>query len=358
MNPSSSYSRMETTSKFQWGFWIINIALLAGFILSILSWLEICVEHCSANQDYRLFSFPFSYIGMTFFSTLLVLHFFSRHSVFLTQLTGWLIASALGAEGVFIAVQKYQIGHWCPVCLSIALSVGIAGSVFFIRYMKTLYTAFQQSKRGSVMNQIKQGLMSVSFIFLGAIMAFFGVAKANTAEAAINDIKSRLAFGSKNSPVEVYFVTDWFCPACKKVEPEVEKILPSIESKATLYFIDYPIHKKSLNFTPYNLAFLINNKSDYLEARYGLAQLTQQTEAPTDEDVMAMAEKYQIPFKELTFLDVKTGMEYFESIIDKYNLNSTPTVIITNPKKNKVIKLEGRDEISNEKILKAIKSVS
>jgi len=78
----------------------------------------------------------------------------------------------------------------------------------------------------------------------------------------------------------------------------------------------------------------------------------------TDEDVEKVAKKANIPFKELSFLEVKTGLEFFDKVVDKYNLNSTPTIIIANPKQNRSIKLEGRDEISEEKILKAIEDLS
>jgi hypothetical protein len=51
-------------------------------------------------------------------------------------------------------------------------------------------------------------------------------------------------------------------------------------------------------------------------------------------------------------------MEYFDKIVDKYDLRATPTIIITNPKRNSVVKLEGRDEISEEKILNAIEKMT
>jgi protein-disulfide isomerase len=341
--------------SFRWNFWLICLALIAGLVFSILSWLEICVEHCSANQDYRLFGLPFAIVGMTFFSLLIALHFLSQRYLFLLRLVGWVIASALGAEVMFIIVQKYQIGHWCPVCLSIATSVAFAALVLLTGYLKNFQVTMQHhNNRGDMMHIIKQGLTSLSFLVLGFLMAFIGISKSNPAEAAVNDIKERLAFGVKHSQIEVYFVSDWFCPSCKKVEPLIEQLYPKIRSKATFYFIDYPIHKKSLNFTPYNLAFLVNNKAQYFQARNLLSALTEETETPNDEDVEKTAQQHGITFKELSFLDVKAGIEYFDKIVDKYNLNSTPTVIITNLRNNQVVKFEGRDEINEEKILKAI----
>lgn len=258
---------------------------------------------------------------------------------------------------MFIIIQKYQIGHWCPVCLSIASSVAVAALVLVTGYIYHLKLTIQHYSRGDIMQKIKQGLTSLSFIALGFLMAFIGISKPNSAEAAVKDIKERIAFGVKNSHIEVYFVSDWFCPSCKKVEPLIEKLYPKIRSQATFYFVDFPIHKKSLNFTPYNLAFLINNKGQYFQARNALSELTEKTETPNDEDVEQAAHSHGIVLKELTFLDVKSGIEFFDKIVDKYNLNSTPTIIITNLRNNQVVKFEGRDEISEEQVLKAIEKM-
>ena len=53
---------------FRWSFWIAGLSLVTGLILSILSWLELCVEHCSANRDYLLLAFPCHYRNAIFFS--------------------------------------------------------------------------------------------------------------------------------------------------------------------------------------------------------------------------------------------------------------------------------------------------
>lgn len=338
-----------------WNFWLVGLALTAGLILSILSWIEFCVEHCSANEDYRLFGLPFSMTGIGFFSLLIVLHFTSLRLQFLSRIVEWLVASSLGAEIMFIALQKYQIGHWCPVCLSIAASVAAAALGLLAGHFKSPKVT---TYRGETMQKIKQGFTCLSFILIGFLMAFIGISKPNSAEAAINNIKERIAFGTKNSPVEVYFISDWFCPSCKKVESQIEKIYPEIKSKVTFYFIDYPIHKKSINFSPYNLAFLMNNKSQYFKARRMLLELAEETESPKDEDIVKAARKNGLVFKELDFVDIKSGLEYFDTIVDKYNLSATPTIIITNPRRNSVVKLEGRDEISEEQILNAIEKLS
>lgn len=339
-----------------WGFWLITVALIAGLALSFFSWLELCIEQCSASQEYLIFNIPFAIFGMAFFVVAIVLHFMSRSTPVCSDLLGWMIASALGAELMFIEIQRSQIGHWCPLCLSIAGFIAIAALVLLTGFAANLKKALQQHNRGETMRSMRRAVTSISFMALGFIMALIGISKPDSAAAAVKDMKERVAFGTKNAPIDVYFVSDWFCPSCKKIEPIIEKIYPKINSKVTFYFVDYPIHRKSMNFAPYNLAFLVNDKRQYFKARRMLIALAEKTDSPTDEDVEKLAKKEGIPFKELSYLEVKNGMEYFEGIIEKYNLKSTPTIIITNPKRNVTIVLEGRDEISEEKILKAIEN--
>lgn len=231
------------------------------------------------------------------------------------------------------------------------------GLLLIANYFKQLKTAFKLDTRGQIMDVIKKGLTSLSFACIGFLMAFIGISKPNFAEAAMNEMKAKLALGNRNSQIEVYFVTDWFCPSCRKVEPLMEKIFPKIQTAAAFYFIDYPIHKNSLNFTPYNLAFLVNDKPQYFKARDALIELTSENESPNDQDVMALAQQNQLNFRELSFTEIKSGMEFSDSIVTKYNLNATPVLIITNLKNHKVVKLEGRDEITESRVMKAIESM-
>src|SRR5438067_836942 len=79
-------------------YWIITFALASGFLLSIFSWLELCLEHCSATQAYYIFGMPFSFFGLAFFTIILTLHLFSRKYPFLSKIVGLMIAAAFGSE--------------------------------------------------------------------------------------------------------------------------------------------------------------------------------------------------------------------------------------------------------------------
>ena len=337
-------------------FIIVSIALFSGLVLSIMSALELCVEHCAANQDYRLFGFPFAFIGIAFFTIIFCLHLLSSRSEYFSKFVIWGLALAFGSEIVFILVQKNEIGRWCPVCLSIAAAVCIAGFVLSIDYFKNLITDIKNKDRSQIMFQLKKGLMTCSLMVLGFLMSFTGISKIDASQVAQEELKKQIVMGNKNSDIDVYFFSDWFCPSCKKVEPIIEKIYPKIQSQVAFYFIDYPIHKMSLNYAPYNLALLVNSRPQYFQGRKILMDLAEKNEKPTDTDVDKVMHAKGIMIKELPNSDVMTSKELSDKLIEKFNLNATPTIVIAN-KKGSTIKLEGRDEISEDSILESIKKL-
>lgn len=208
------------------------------------------------------------------------------------------------------------------------------------------------------MNKIKQSFPSVSFILLGLLLAFFGVTKINPLEAAASEMKDKLAFGKKDSSIEFYFISDWYCKACRKIDPLIQNLYPDLSSQAKVYFIDYAIHKNSVNFVPYNIAFQVNDKPQYFQARQALHELADSNESPTDHDVEAISRKYQLRFQEVPYSQVRNGIAFYDSTIDTLGLNSTPVVVVTNTRNGKLVKLDGLHEITEEKIKEALNTVS
>ena len=115
----------KTTGK--WLFWIAALAFVAGFILSIVSWLRLCTGVCSENHNWQVFGMPFEIFGASFFVILVAMLYFSPKYPDLTFYMGLMLAGALGGELRLIQIQKQIIGAWCPVCLSIAACVAGSG---------------------------------------------------------------------------------------------------------------------------------------------------------------------------------------------------------------------------------------
>lgn len=339
-------------------YWTVALAIAAGFILSILSWTNICSTACSAAHKYRLFGMPFEWIGAGFFIMAGVLHYLSLNSPILSTYLGWMMAGALGSEVIFLGIQKYVIGGWCPICVSIASVIALILLTYGFVYIRKLLTLNKTNQKDLFMRQLSKSLTPLAFFTVGMLLAFIGVAKPVDAADNQTAMVSRLEMGNKDSDTKIYFITDWFCPACKKAEPAVAKIYSATKDKVGFFFVDLAVHANTANYTPYNVAFMANDKSKYIAVRHALDELSYRENSPTDEQMEAIAKKIGVPFHEMSFREVKTAMKFFDDVANKYDINRTPTMVIENTRTKKKAILNGTREITLENVQKTIESLA
>lgn len=332
-------------------FTFATLAIVLALILTVLSLMELCTTACVEGHDYRLFNLKFEHAGAMVVSALLCLHLYGRRYPLFSTVAGYFLGAAVGAELYFLYLQKYIIGHWCPICLGIATSIFTAAFLyaleFFMEHQKN-------DNEGGIMSRIKISFPPISFILIGMIVAIFGVTKVDPLVAAQASIKDNIAFGAKTSPIEVYVFTDWFCPACEAVEPRLKEAALAIEKEAKLYFIDANIHEESINFTPYNLSFMIYNKPQYFELRYVLHQIAAKTKSPTDVQIKEAIKPFNIELKELNYMDIALGNKMFTKLKKQFGVSATPTVIVINLETKKGKKLSGKSDITETNLMKAI----
>lgn len=338
-------------------FWLNVVLLAAPILLTYIASLHICSEACTAGQNYRLFSLAFETWGFILCPLFLLIHVLSKYKTPLLWLTTISLAGAIGAEIWFIYVQKHYIGHWCPVCLGIATCLILA----FIIQVMTLAVGYhhlnQNEKEGAKMKFYLGSLTTLTTLFLGFFIAFIGLSRVDKLEAAQDALKEKIAFGDTKSPIEIYLFTDWQCPSCRKVEPIIEKMTPNITKKARLVFVDFPIHPETMNFTPYNLAFMVNNKDKYLKLRNVLTTLSEQTGAPTEEQVAKAIQPLGAKYQQLNYADVAVAFKYYKDLAKQFNINSTPTLVLINLDTKKGKKLKGGVEITETNVLNAIEAL-
>lgn len=339
-------------------YWVVASATAAGLILSILSWANVCTTACSAAHEYRFFGMPFAWIGVAFFFLAGVLHYLSLEKPILSTYLGWMMAGALGSEVIFVGIQKYVIGGWCPICLGIAAMVALVLLMYGVAYIKKLSTYNHTRQKDLFMKHLYKSMTPLAFFAVGLLAAFIGVAKPVDAADNTAAVVNRLEMGNKNSDTKVYFITDWFCPACKKAEPEVANIYSAVQSRVGFFFVDLAVHPNTANYTPYNIAFMVNDKSKYIAIRHELDELTYHENAPTDEQMEAIAKKIGVPFHEMSFREIKTAMKFYDDVTDKYDINKTPTMVIENTKTKKKAILNGTGEITVENVQKTIESLA
>jgi protein-disulfide isomerase len=335
-------------------YWIAAVSLAAAILLTFGSRLQLCSQACAEGHSYRLFGFTFESVGIVIFSLTMLFHLFSKKIAIFVFFTSWLLSTMLGAELVFIYVQKYKIGSWCPICLSIAALLLIAALAYLYSYYEEFKQSIEKLDRGPIMINVYKGLTSIGFFCIGFFIAFAGMAKYSPLQAAENNIKETISFGDPQSNVEVYIFTDWSCPACRSIEPILVEATPKIMNSAKLTFVDDPVHPETLNFTPYNVSFMINNKDQYLQLRNALISLSQETKSPTDEQINQLASKYSVKYKQLSYADVALANKYYTHLIKSLNVEGTPTVVIVNKSTQKGKKLAGAGKITEENIMKAI----
>lgn len=167
-----------------------------------------------------------------------------------------------------------------------------------------------------------------------------------------------MAFGPAGGDLEVYLVSDWFCPACRVAEPEILKGAALAMKQAKVVFVDFPIYPGTLNFIPYNLSFMVREKGKYLQIREALAALARTTKEPKEEEVRSAVAPFDVKYVPLDYADVLAGTQYQMSVVKRHKINGTPAVVVTDSKTGKVKLLYGSSEITSENILKAMGEVS
>jgi len=324
---------------------LVWLATLSGFVLSVVSLLKIC-SSCSETANYRVFGMDFGWFGIAYFAVLVIAVALRRKFSWAVWLTALLLFASAGAETRFIWIQKYEIGQWCPICLSLAAAVYIACCGI------TWYTFRTVTHKGAPMKSKAVFIVLVSLFFvLGLGSSIMGVKK--QADAAELD----LFLGKTSSPTTVYFVSDWFCPACKKAEPAIEKIYPELAKIVRISFVDFPIHKETLNYTPYNLQFLAFEKAKYISLRKVLADLALKSKKPSEGEVQVAVAPLGVKLRTMDTADTLYGMQANLMVYRGYNVNSTPTAVVTNGKTKKTKLLVGENLITLQGIKAAIAEV-
>ncbi len=354
---------MEKTQNFIQSFsktfseryphWVGYLAIACGLLFTLVSSLNLCTELCGEAHNYVFFGMRFEIIGLLYFTVIACLHFASNYSPLAAWLETVMVAGGIGCEGMFILIQKYVIGHWCPVCLAIAACIALLGTSLFVIAVNEFSAKKKYIQTQAVMLGFSRGFSYFAAMLAGFMLAFSGVSKPNV-HILDNGIDDSLAFGNQASDITIYFATDWFCPACLKAEPKIERIYDKFKGTAKIYFIDKGIHEDSINYTPYNLSFMIYNKDKYFAIREALHDLALRTRHPTDALVEKAASSAGVQYRQLEYSEVDNGIKFFDSVNKGFKINGTPTVVVSDGKKQHYKALVGPSEISERKVQEAI----
>lgn len=333
------------------------VFILIGGAVSALDWAGACTESCAEASLYRIFGFSLPPLGVAYFAMCAVAWLIRRrHPLFRLALAG-LLFGGLGAELYFTWIQWQVIGHWCLMCVIIACCVAGACATFLTEYFSDKTNIISADERKPLMKRSFVHVALILFaLFAGFGTATVGLKKPDAAAASITP--ETLAFGLPNSSKTVYFISDWFCPACRRAEPEIIKGALAAVKQAKVFFVDYPVHRETMNYIPFNIAFMAAEKEKYLKIREVLGALSLKTKAPTPEEVQAAVAPLGVRYVPLDFSDVFSGTQFQMSIMQQFKPSGTPEVIVNDSITGKTVRLSGVTEITSEKIIQAISEVS
>jgi protein-disulfide isomerase len=354
---------------------------MPGLILALsgLSATGLCKGACSALSDFRLFGNDFAVGGAVYAVLILIAVYFAEKNDIFNLVVNLLIAAGIGAELWFIAIQKFIVLKWCPVCLLIATSLFLFAILRIVVAAKTKPTADNTIPRNKWLT-IQYGKTPLLFlaIAMGFSTALVSVGRKNVslsssakeldaatvsstpAEAATESAqapsfyKKDIWFGDKNSRYEVFFVTDWYCGYCRGMEPAIEKMLPDLGKKARYTWLDLPIHRQSLNIVPYAMNTLLSDKGNYIRARKILYNLTKEGKDVTEMQIRSALEMAGIKAAELPRDMAKNTFLQGVLLCKANGANQTPAAIIIDTGTGARKVLNGSAEITRENLLRAV----
>jgi len=336
MKRESTFGRINLTLQC--------LAVAAGLILSILSALKVCTGPCREVEAYTILGFDFGWFGTVFFGILIILILFGRRFQAAQAIIFFLALASVGAEMRLLWLQKFVIGRWCPLC------IGIASAALLVAALLVNEKVF--TRRGGVMkSRLVHAVLALLAIITGFTAALMGVTKDASAEGL------DIYLGNLRSTTTVYYISDWFCPSCRKVEPQIEQMFPDVAKTARVAFVDMPIHKETINFTPYHLQFMLYEKSKYIELRRALDELSRKTKNPTPDQVQAVVTPLGVKIRPLDLIELQNGILLFQSLYRGLGATATPTVVVVNEETKKLKQLVGDRQISKQTVLAAIKEV-
>lgn len=159
---------------------------------------------------------------------------------------------------------------------------------------------------------------------------------------------SLFSFGKGKVQVKLY--SNYFCGACRNLEPAIEYLLIELTKKnvVTITFIDIATSRSSMLYAKYFL-YILNEKKNLESALRARSALFEASKIPIDDEdrLGNFLRTKGIKFK---VFDTKPTFMVLQNYIRTDQVSSTPTCIIVNNNKKEVF-------IGNENILKGIEKL-
>lgn len=113
---------------------LLWLAVAAGWLVSVFSVIqEMCmVSACRDTAVFTIFGFNMRWFGIAYFSLLLVVLWLRKKGYWFDLALSALVFAGIGAEIRLLWIQKYVIGGWCPLCVTICCALFVAALLLVV----------------------------------------------------------------------------------------------------------------------------------------------------------------------------------------------------------------------------------
>ena len=151
------------------GEWLVFLAgwLVAGF--TVIE--EFCmVQACRDTAAFTFFGVSVGLLGIIYFTLLLAAQWAASRSLLFDRVRTALVFSGVGAELRLLWLQKFVIGSWCPLCVTICCAL-ISGSLLLL-IDKTLEAKSAASGKAF---PVDTAAIAAAMTLIGVIVAYIGI---------------------------------------------------------------------------------------------------------------------------------------------------------------------------------------
>lgn len=127
---------------------LLWLSLFSGWLVSIFSVIEeMCLATaCRDTASFTLFGAGMGWFGIAYFSLILLLLWLRQKVHLLNWGLSAMVFSGIGAEFRLLWIQKYIIGGWCPLCVTICCTLFLAAALLLVENMRDTSGLWENGK--------------------------------------------------------------------------------------------------------------------------------------------------------------------------------------------------------------------
>lgn len=151
---------------------LLWLAVSTGWLVSIFSVIqEMCmVAACRDTAVFTIFGLNMGWFGIAYFSLILIVLWLRKRDCRLEWALAALLFGGIGAELRLLWIQKYVIGGWCPLCVTICCALFVAVILLVVEKVREAVSAPGKGK-----NLFGWLALSLAMSVTGLAVAVMGV---------------------------------------------------------------------------------------------------------------------------------------------------------------------------------------